>query len=197
MTSEQRLTIAKQIVATGGLAADIARALKLNGNRARQLHNHALQHVSPPPPRPCTGTRHGTANAYRNHGCRCDTARQDNTRYNKKREAGIHQPAWVPSIGVVRRRQALAAIGYGLTELAPYFGKAERALGNQLARPRVTRTTFTRWVEVYNQLSMTPGPCPKARKHAQRMGWAPPLAWNNIDNPKSKPFGVRKREVAA
>lgn len=135
----------------------------------------------------CTAVKHGTANAYRNHHCRCDTARVANTRYNKLRRAGLHDPGWVSSLGVVRRRQALAAIGYGLPQLVPHLGVPARALGNYLRRPHVSRATFGKWSAVYDRLCMTPGPGWMAANYARRMGWAPPLAWDDIDDPTAVP----------
>jgi hypothetical protein len=137
----------------------------------------------------CQGTQHGSSNAYRNHGCRCADARRANTRYGKLRRAGLHRPLWVSSVGVVRRRQALAAIGYGLKELAPHFGTSWRGVGNYQNRPRVHRATFDRWVEVYDLLSMTPGPNARVKAHAERCGWVPPLAWDDdeLDEPDARP----------
>jgi hypothetical protein len=137
----------------------------------------------------CPGSQHGTSNAYRNHGCRCADARRANTRYGKLRRAGLHQARWVSSLGVIRRRQALAAIGYGLRELEPYFGTSWRGVGNYQSRERVHRSTYDRWVEVYDRLSMTPGPNALVKQHARQQGWAPPLAWDDdeLDNPEARP----------
>lgn len=143
----------------------------------------------------CPGDQHGTSNAYRNHGCRCLDARRDNNRYRKRRRAGFHQPAMVDSVGVVRRRQALAAMGYGLPDLAPHFGVTPRAVSNYMRRPRVHRSTLERWRQVYDLLSMTPGPSSKARGEALRRGWLPPLAWDDetIDDPDAVPdLGSRR-----
>lgn len=132
----------------------------------------------------CPGTEHGTSNAYRNHGCRCDDARRANTRYRKLRAAGLLEPGWVPSLGVVRRRQALAAVGYGLPQLVPHLGRPERAIGNYLRRPHVTRETFAKWVIVYELLREVPGPSRRARDYARQMGWHPPEFWgDDIDEP--------------
>lgn len=137
----------------------------------------------------CPGGKHGDANAYRNHGCRCLDARRANTTYRKRWRAGVHQPAMVDSVGVVRRRQALAVMGYGLPELAPHFGVSPRAVSNYMSRGRVHRSTLARWRQVYDLLSMTPGPNGKARVDALRRGWVPPLAWDDdtIDDPDATP----------
>lgn len=67
----------------------------------------------------CPGRRHGTANAYRNHGCRCPKAKLANGHYRSQLRAGIRSRESVSSVGLVRRRQALAAMGWGLADLAP------------------------------------------------------------------------------
>lgn len=137
----------------------------------------------------CDGTRHGTADAYRHYGCRCPDATAANTRYGKMWRAGLIESTWVDNIGVTRRRQALAAIGYGLTDLAPYFGLNCRSIGGHTSQRKVHRDTFAQWCRVYDLLSMTPGPNQQARKLAQRQGWPPPLAWDDdtIDDPAAKP----------
>lgn len=137
----------------------------------------------------CPGDQHGTSNAYRNHGCRCTDAKVANTRYVKHRLAGLHEAAWVSAVGVVRRRQALAVMGYSLIDLAPHLGVSWRAVSNYQRRPRVHRSTFQRWCQVYDELSMTPGPSKKAREEALRRGWASPLAWDEgtIDDSAAVP----------
>lgn len=143
----------------------------------------------------CAGSRHGTADAYRHYWCRCPDATAANSLYGKMRRAGLIEPVWVDNTGVVRRRQALAAIGYGLNDLAPYFGLTCRSLGDHAGQRRVRRDTLQRWREVYDRLSMTPGPNEFARLWARRRGWPPPLAWDDdsIDNPAAKPnLGSRR-----
>lgn len=156
----------------------------------------------------CSGSQHGTSNAYRNHECRCPDARRANSTYQKRQRAGLLAPGRVSTVGVVRRRRALAAMGWGLIDLAPRLGVgSEFAVNNYLRRERVLRSTFEKWVRVYDDLSMTPGPNELARDLAARKGWPPPLAWDDdeIDNPDAKParmpraFKIRPdpRRVAA
>jgi hypothetical protein len=140
--------------------------------------------------RDCQGAQHGTSNAYRNHGCRCDDARRANSTYQKLQRAGVLPPGRVSTVGVVRRRRALAAMGWGLVDLAPRLGVAsEFHVNNYLRRDRVLRSTYEKWVRVYDELSMTWGPNDQAREMAHRKGWPPPLAWDDdeIDDPAAKP----------
>jgi hypothetical protein len=144
----------------------------------------------------CTGDQHGTANAYRNHRCRCPGAAQQVTRHRKRRAAGLVPPGLVSNVGVIRRRQALGAIGYSLADLAPHFGVTAAALNCHVIEDRtVLRSTYEQWCRVYDLLSMTPGTNTRARREGRRRRWAPPLAWDDdsIDDPASKPdFGLRR-----
>ena len=99
------------------------------------------------------------------------------------------------SIGTARRIRALVAIGYTQAELAREIGMHESwvcklAKGD---RAQVNSATVTRVTEVYNRLSMTPGLSDRARRHALRHGWPPPLAWeeDEIDDPAVKPHTGR------
>lgn len=144
----------------------------------------------------CTGDRHGTPNAYRNHRCRCTDAAQALTRHKKLLAAGLVAPGLVNSVGVVRRRQALGVIGYSLADLAPYFGVTASALNCQAVQGRtVYRTTHEQWCRVYDLLSMTPGSNDLARVWARKRGWAPPLAWDDdtIDDPNATPDLGKRR----
>jgi cobalamin biosynthesis protein CbiG len=52
-----------------------------------------------------------------------------------------------------------------------------------------------RMAALYDELSATPGPSEVAARHARERGWAPPLAWDDIDDPEDRPQGVaRERE---
>lgn len=138
----------------------------------------------------CTAVKHGTANAYRNHDCRCPSASRANGIYRSQLRAGIKSRESVSTIGIIRRRQALAALGWGLDDLAPHLQVASlSAVSYMVRRDSVTRATFDRWVAAYERLSMTPGPSVKTRQRALRMGWAPPLAWDDetIDDPSAVP----------
>lgn len=141
----------------------------------------------------CAAPRHGTASAYSFGRCRCADARRASRYYRGAIRYGLNDPAWVDNTGVVRRRRALAAIGWSLTDLAPYFGTTWQTVGMHAAGDRVRRDTLDRWRAVYEQLSMTIGPSRQAREYAQRQGWAPPLAWDDdtIDDPDASPEGLR------
>lgn len=94
----------------------------------------------------------------------------------------------VPRIGAVRRVQALLAMGWphhaldaaGITNSAQITG----ATGDLI--------TVQRWRQVrdvYDRLSMTLGPSPETRGWAAKLGYPPPLAWDeeSIDDPTATP----------
>ena len=110
--------------------------------------------------------------------------------YNAFRKRELVLGRWTSrrdSIGTARRIRALVAIGYTQAELAREVGMHESwicklAKGD---RAQANSATVTRVTEVYNRLSMTPGSSDRARRHALRHGWPPPLAWeeDEIDDP--------------
>lgn len=94
----------------------------------------------------------------------------------------------VPGIGTQRRLQALVAIGWTQAALAARIGWT---LGNLNAlvhgRRDVAAATHRLVADLYDELSMRPGPSQRARNLAARRSWAPPLAWDDIDNPNEQP----------
>lgn len=99
--------------------------------------------------------------------------------------------AFIDGIGTTRRIQALVAIGWTQTEQARLIGWTITNL-NALAHGhdhKVTRRTANLINDLYNRLSMTPGPSQRARDIATRYGWAPPLAWDDdtIDQSHATP----------
>lgn len=93
----------------------------------------------------------------------------------------------VPSIGATRRIQALMAIGWRKADLEVAGVPAAQLVTRTRARVSVQGWRRTR--EVYERLSMTPGPSQTCRDRARARGYAPPLAWDEdaIDDPRSAP----------
>ncbi len=98
--------------------------------------------------------------------------------------------------GTVRRLQALTAIGWDTEHLATELGwtvtQLHRALDGH--PPPHTRHPVT---QLYNELSMTPGPSTTARQHAHTNGWPPPLAWDDddLDQPTATPAPNWRRQT--
>lgn len=144
--------------------------------------------------------RHGTTRGY-HAGCHEACCRAAIARYEKEgRLARLRGGRAVPALGAQRRLQALMRLGWTSQDIADAAGWANRnhvlrILNGQKGKP-------TRWLErgtdtiarrVYTELCMTvperTGYRIRTIKHAERNGWAPPLAWNDIDNPGEKPTG--------
>lgn len=98
-------------------------------------------------------------------------------------------PREVDATGSRRRLQALVAIGYPITHLAPRIGLHHAALSH-IARgdvAHVRATTADVIAHQYRQLIRIPGTSDQARVDARRKGWHGPLAWDDIDNPNVQP----------
>lgn len=147
----------------------------------------------------CSARRHGDAAAYYRYRCRCADATEDYRLCRKRSREGRHVPRWVDGTGSARRLQALAALGYGLLDLADHLGWRKSRVQNvqTLKASRVCLSTVERVTRVYDELAMTPGPSTRARDLARRKGWVPPLAWDDdtIDDPNARSAGGLRRWV--
>jgi hypothetical protein len=99
----------------------------------------------------------------------------------------------IDATGTRRRTQALAAIGWSITQQAARLGRSQGNHQFVLTNRQVTVATARIVRELYDQLSLTlPTPSchvTKTRNWAARQGWAPPLAWDDdtIDDPAAQP----------
>lgn len=140
--------------------------------------------------------QHGTWHAYTNDGCGCLPCRRAWAAYSRHLRHRRHRAGgtvYVDPTGTARRLQALAANGWGLSDIAPLIGVSSvaalglwRAGGHAKLRP----TTAARVRTVYDRIWDKPSPnryAVKIRNIAQANGWLPPLAWDDdsIDDPKS------------
>lgn len=103
------------------------------------------------------------------------------------------QKMMVDATGTRRRVQALARIGWPLSELADRLGVRFQNVHDYTTRERTRRTSAAKVAALYDELSMIPGPSSSAAKRAAAKGWAPPLAWDDdtIDDPRARPnWGV-------
>lgn len=106
----------------------------------------------------------------------------------------------VDATGTRRRLQALVAIGWSQSKLAARLGMQPGNFGKTLKSEKVNAATARAVRDLYDELWQTLPPREehrdkiafnRARNHAKRHGWAPPLAWDDdtIDNPSSQPEG--------
>lgn len=107
-------------------------------------------------------------------------------------------PSSVPVIGTRRRIQALQALGWSRAEIARrmgYGGQGGELRAIMATSSTVNRATAAKVEAVYAELSMTRPTgqgAARARTRAARHGYAPPLAWDDIDDPNERPnYGTR------
>lgn len=102
--------------------------------------------------------------------------------------------ALTDAIGTTRRLQALVAIGWSQTQLAVRIGWTVSNLNVLVLgrRDQVAVGTAKLVGQLYDELSMTPGPSNRARSLARTRSWAPPLAWDDdtIDDRAARPHGA-------
>jgi hypothetical protein len=136
--------------------------------------------------------RHGTVRGH-NASCRCDPCDLAKYRYDKQRKAELHatgERRVVDSYRVKRRIEALQALGWPLRRIAVEAGVTHNHLTEHGRRKFAFRATFDAIDQAYQRLSMTLPPetttgeksgAARARNNARRKGYAPPLAWDDID----------------
>lgn len=135
--------------------------------------------------------RHGTNPGY-NAGCRAECCRRAHMVWMKRyRMYGADE--LIDATGTHRRIQALVALGHTLYDLSVDLGMTTRYAGKVLLAKKVRPATAEAVDDLYERLSMTrPNGwiADRARTQAALKGYAPPLAWDDIDNPESVPAGV-------
>lgn len=121
--------------------------------------------------------------------------------YRKRRYLN-RGPLMVPAIGVIRRLRALQALGWTQVQLAEHTSvsaarighlsqgfRTGRRHGGKAVTTHVRQETHEAVDELFRKLCMTLPPDPdgwvaqRQRDLARRKGWAPPLAWDDIDDP--------------
>lgn len=93
---------------------------------------------------------------------------------------------WVPTLGARRRIRGLLRLGWKHDDLEEYVGRSTHAF----ASGTYLRTRAIDWrivAATYEQLSAATGQSTKTASRAEAMGYAPPFAWNDIDNPNEQP----------
>lgn len=103
----------------------------------------------------------------------------------------INRAGFVLSTGACRRIEALLALGWRHDDISEAAGLPFRrsAVVLHQAGGWIAQTTHDGIVRAYEALSMTPGPSPHTRGRSARLGYAPPLAWDDedIDDPNATP----------
>lgn len=144
--------------------------------------------------------RHGLPRGYF-AGCREACCRRARTRYEKGSRLDRHRghSRAIPALGYQRRIQALARMGWSFQDIADEAGWGHRnrvryIVVGQKGKPTryLERATAKTIGEVFERLCMKVPDGPYAgrtRTWAASKGWAPPLAWDDIDDPDARPRG--------
>ena len=100
---------------------------------------------------------------------------------------------YLDATGTRRRIQALRAIGWSAKAIAEAAASAEARIqlistGEQ---PTVRQSLAEKITKVFVELHQTPAPtgrsATRTKNHAVANGWAPPAAWDDIDDPTALP----------
>lgn len=150
--------------------------------------------------------RHGTPSGYRVHLTHgqdpCVACREAHNRYERHRkyDEQLGRPRIMPSLGLQRRFRALQRLGWSSRIISSVAGyPTDRNLQYALTHEECHRKTWLAVAHAYDLLSMKLPPertgkekwsASRTRGHAERMGWPPPLAWDNIDDPNEEPKGA-------
>lgn len=154
--------------------------------------------ASPADPRPgCrSARRHDTLTARTQDGCRCPAAVDAHNDYEKRRvyDAAQGRPRMVDAVGTVRRLRALMAIGWPTAKLAAELGVSPHWI-RRLAgsRRRVRVGTAESVTSLYERLGGHPGPSAVTVGVARRLGYVPPIGWDDddLDDPAARPWQER------
>lgn len=150
---------------------------------------------------PRHGSDKGNRQHYREGEKPCDACRAANqiAQRRGRKTRVLYGNRCVPTLGTKRRVEALMCLGWSTASVAGIAGLSSYTdLWNIVNRPSGTirKATADRIAQVYDELSMRP-PMPTTRGErisvaralgmAQRKGYAPPLAWDDIDDPDEQP----------
>jgi hypothetical protein len=117
--------------------------------------------------------------------------------------AAYPEPQWVAQVGIRRRAQALARMGYTIGIQAQMLGILASNYYDICSKQGRSRQ-WPRWkaqaqAELYDRLAFAPVPtgwkAEWCRRRATQWGWASPAAWwdgdtDTIDDPKAKPASI-------
>lgn len=166
------------------------------GNRVR-AHGLCSKHYRSPRIAPRI---HGTNSCY-GSGCREPECRKAHTeasaQFRRAKAYGIWQPSAVDITGTRRRVEALATLGWSMRHLSSRLGWHPDRLSVMFTnQTSVSRANAQRIAALFDELCMSFPPernkgervsASRARALARRRGYAPPLAWDDIDDPDEQP----------
>lgn len=130
--------------------------------------------------------RQGTVAGYV-AGCRCAHCKRSKARYEAQRRYDNHRGiVRIADTQPIRRRvQALRALGWTMREIAARTSSTPDQLEHSLRLQTMTATRAQELRAAYDAMCMVTPPSTwqtdRLRRLAAKKGWAPPLAWDNID----------------
>lgn len=141
-------------------------------------------------------------------GCRDRCCGDAKLAYDKRRRFEAHRGIQrkVPSWRVLRRVRALQALGWSVPKIAETSGLYPQQVYDIDRYVGCYRSTFEAIDKAFRQLSMQLPPTDttgqrisvtRAQRHAERKGWLPPLAWDDMDDPNERPTVTRDRTWGA
>ena len=100
----------------------------------------------------------------------------------------------ISAVGSRRRLQALAARGWSLVTVSERTGINVSTLCEirNGTTQTVRQSTYVSISDVYRELENDTGTCARAMTKAIKLKWAPPMAWDEIDDPAARPQGVKR-----
>ena len=132
--------------------------------------------------------RHGTTAGHQQHRkdgeTACDPCVAAKTRYEKVRD--LYGDRMVPAIGTRRRIQALKALGHSGADIGARLGITYQAVHKleHSTASNVFAATAVAVRRVYDEMCMVQPfgyHATRIRNRSARYGYAPPLAWDDID----------------
>lgn len=144
--------------------------------------------------------RHGTTAGHLQHRLdgeqACAPCVAAKTRYEKSRH--VYGDRMVPAIGTRRRIQALKAMGHSGADIAARIGVTYQAIYKleKGTSEKIFARSAERIAAVYEEMSMTLPTTyhrTRIRNLSARLGYVPPLAWDDIDDPNEQPTDWRYR----
>lgn len=156
--------------------------------------------------------RHGTTRGYDAHNrdqeqacgpCRAAAAAYE---YERRTDAILGRTRTTSSLGTSRRIQALVALGYTFGQIGAAVGRSPDWAAKLAHRQEsFVRTTTAQKVDALfrSWCMVRPAETSRterwqasyARSTARRNGWAPPLAWDDIDADEQPDFGGEDDQV--
>lgn len=136
----------------------------------------------------CPARSHLTATGYR-AGCRTPQAREAWRLYNKRLREHRYHDGLTDATGTIRRIRALAVLGWSCTHIGKRIG-IDSSVVREIARGErgtVLPRTAREIAAVFAELATSRGPVASVRTRALSKGWAPPAAWDDIDDPGATP----------